>query len=265
MNNQKDNQKTNINSYGHALPYGDKVLLHKSLFENINKKTEKLVTALYMVTDCMDLGDAIKGRLRLLGVDLLSDVYKLLELVPINKHTHISMCLSHINEILSLINISATLGYVSEMNTTILKKEFTKLASELKSLQSDDKHFTFTLDQKMFSIDHDENNGNLASQIIKDKRSLSMSFINSPRNNYLPKEQSDPGRNLINKEDRGLKILQLIKDKQVGGDGVSIKDISSAFMDVSEKTIQRELNSLVSKGQLKKLGAKRWSKYLSLT
>jgi DeoR/GlpR family transcriptional regulator of sugar metabolism len=42
---------------------------------------------------------------------------------------------------------------------------------------------------------------------------------------------------------------------------VSIKDISLVLTDCSEKTIQRELNSLVLKGQLKKTGAKRWSRY----
>ena len=57
------------------------------------------------------------------------------------------------------------------------------------------------------------------------------------------------------------KILSLIKDVDTTKSGVSIKDISSAFTDCGEKTIQRELNSLVAKGLVHKIGAKRWSRY----
>jgi predicted HTH transcriptional regulator len=46
-----------------------------------------------------------------------------------------------------------------------------------------------------------------------------------------------------------------------GEDGITIKDISNQFADCSEKTIQRELNLLILKGQIKKSGAKRWSRY----
>lgn len=43
---------------------------------------------------------------------------------------------------------------------------------------------------------------------------------------------------------------------------VSIKDISAIINDVSEKTIQRELNSMIEDNQLKRIGERRWSKYV---
>lgn len=52
-------------------------------------------------------------------------------------------------------------------------------------------------------------------------------------------------------------ILDSIKEK---GE-VSVKDISHLIPGVSEKTIQRELVSMVSRGVLKKEGERRWSKY----
>jgi DeoR/GlpR family transcriptional regulator of sugar metabolism len=67
-------------------------------------------------------------------------------------------------------------------------------------------------------------------------------------------------RDIASKQDRTAKILALIKDKK----DLSIKDVSIAFTDCSEKTIQRELNTLVSKGHIRKVGSKRWSRYLSL-
>lgn len=41
----------------------------------------------------------------------------------------------------------------------------------------------------------------------------------------------------------------------------TIKDIAGVITDVSEKTIQRELNSLIEKGQVVRQGERRWSRY----
>jgi hypothetical protein len=272
MNNQKDTQKTGLNSYGQVSVPDVKTLSIKHVYEFANKKTEKLVTALYMVTDCMDTDDALKSKLRQLGVELLSDMYKLSSLSPMDKHTHISSSLAHVDEILSFVEIAYTIGFISEMNTVILKKEFLILIGELEGHQKKDKHFTFTLDEQMFSmpvlpennfqINGNQNNGSM----IKDTSSNSnkktnfnrMSFNNQKQNSssdYISKSLNHVA-SVSEKKDRTDKIISLVKDKEV-----SIKDISIAFTDCSEKTIQRELNSLVSKGQVKKTGSKRWSRY----
>lgn len=281
MNNQKDTQKTTANLYGQANVSDNKTLSDMSLglgepmYDFVNKKTEKLVTALYMVTDCMETEDALKSKLRLLGVKLLSDMYEINTLTPMDKYVRIPVSLIHIYEILSFIEIAYTIGFISEMNTNILKKEFNFLASELKSYQTKDKHFTFTLDEKMFENNKDQKSITTRQDLAQDirdnnldKRTTfnSMSFINkkSPLKNYEDKNRNFYLKNLSDKEDRSKKIIDLIKDKKNTGDkelGVSIKDISLAFTDCSEKTIQRELNSLVLKGKLKKTGAKRWSRY----
>ena len=95
---------------------------------------------------------------------------------------------------------------------------------------------------------------------IKDKRTeYNMSFTN-PKQVSFNRNPLQTSRDTVSKQDRTAKILSLIKDKK----DLSIKDISTAFTDCSEKTIQRELNSLVSKGQIKKTGAKRWSRYQAI-
>lgn len=277
MNNQKDTQKTdkNISPLGaNITSFSTQNALGYGAYDFANKKTEKLVTALYMVTDCMDIEDALKNKLRLSGVELLSDMYKLNTLSPVDRHIQIPVSLNRIYEILSCIEISYTIGFISEMNTAILKKEFNNLILELKSYQSKDKHFTFTLDEKMFDIKETENDADKDKsfdfkriQSIKDKRTdyNEMSFINKKSfNREISSKRTDLNSIKIDKEDRVNKILNIIKDKKDmpnNRDGVSIKDISSSFTDCSEKTIQRELNNLVLRGDLKKTGAKRWSRY----
>lgn len=58
-------------------------------------------------------------------------------------------------------------------------------------------------------------------------------------------------------EDRESKIIDVVRSKG----RVSIKDITDALPTVGEKTVQRALVSLVSRGVLKKEGERRWSRY----
>lgn len=268
MNNQKDTQKTKIDSYRQDDFSSVNSLVNKTIYEFANKKTEKLLTALYMVTDCMETDDALKEKLRLLGVELLSDIYKLSSLLPMEKNAHISVSINRIYEILSFIEIAGTIGYVSEMNTRILKNEFKILITELESYQTENKNFTFTLDEKMLEVKRGEenliSNGHLYEGVLNNKTSIKDTYSNI----YKKTNNIMSNRNVLNKSnphidykkvklERVEKIISIIKDKK----DATIKDISSKLTDVSEKTIQRELNDLIEKGQIKKIGKKRWSRY----
>lgn len=65
-------------------------------------------------------------------------------------------------------------------------------------------------------------------------------------------------KSVMQKNDRQQFIIEIIKE--IGES--SIKDISDNIKDCSEKTIQRELNTLIYDGVLKKIGERRWSKYI---
>jgi AraC-like DNA-binding protein len=58
-------------------------------------------------------------------------------------------------------------------------------------------------------------------------------------------------------QNRRQEILDILSDTPI-----SIKDISTHILGCSEKTIQRELNALLSDRRIQKIGEKRWSKYL---
>ena len=57
--------------------------------------------------------------------------------------------------------------------------------------------------------------------------------------------------------DRAERIKTVLEAKPQA----TIKDIAEIITDVSEKTIQRELNSLIEKGQAQREGERRWSRY----
>lgn len=58
-------------------------------------------------------------------------------------------------------------------------------------------------------------------------------------------------------EDRRTRIRTIIEAKREA----TIKDISEIITDVSEKTIQRELNAMIEENLVKRQGERRWSKY----
>ena len=57
--------------------------------------------------------------------------------------------------------------------------------------------------------------------------------------------------------DRAERIKTVLEAKPQA----TVKDVAEIITDVSEKTIQRELNSLIEKGQVLREGERRWSKY----
>lgn len=57
--------------------------------------------------------------------------------------------------------------------------------------------------------------------------------------------------------DRAERIKTVLEAKPQA----TVKDVSEVITDVSEKTIQRELNSLIEKGQVIREGERRWSRY----
>ena len=241
-----------------------------SIYGFINKKTEKLITALYMVTDCIDFDDALKIKLRSLGVELLSDMYKFSMFSVVDKHTHINTSISRTSEIISFVDIASTIGFISDMNAGILKREFNGLISELESHLPKKQQFSFVLNEEMFNIPRplseikrtDYKGQTIGQSIGQDKGQKDNIDSLRPRaTSPLSKGKANTGQS---KAERAEKILFLIKvkgDPPAGEVGMSIKDISTAFTECSEKTIQRELSELIIKGQIKKTGDKRWSRY----
>jgi hypothetical protein len=82
---------------------------------------------------------------------------------------------------------------------------------------------------------------------------------------FIPKTTLGSNAKIPNSNDQKSKrqddILSFINQRK----SAVIKDISTLFPDVSEKTIQRELGALVDAGKITKRGSKRWSIYLAVS
>lgn len=101
----------------------------------VAKKSEKLVTALYLVTDLIEDAEPIKHSLRRNAVTLLSSMNSLSQLEVKDRILHIKLSLRSVTEILSLLHVALTAGLVSQMNGELLSDGFRALQLVLEKRQ----------------------------------------------------------------------------------------------------------------------------------
>ena len=265
------------------------------------KKTNKLITALFMVTDIMEKDEPIRLKLRMLSIEILSDTTHLSK--SNFSHNTDTDIIKKVQEALHLIELAETINSISKMNASILKKEFLELKNSLEGYKDQITNFAgkatlsefFNTEEKFlitppirsdkYSIGHINSTrigvqkGSTLLKALSDRMSGSattkMSVSSNPKvslnknNNSVKNKNNDYPRDResfdVLKKQRRSEILDIVKSSSQGADGASITDIRNSLkgslVSSSEKTLQRELVSMVSEGVLKKSGSKRWSRY----
>jgi len=115
----------------------------------VAKKSERLVTALYLVTDLISEHEPIKQALRKNAVGLLSSMNTLSQIDVKDRIVEFKMSLKAVTEITSLLHVAVTTGIVSEMNGQLLRDGFRSLQSALERKQP-----IFT--KEMLRVEHEE-------------------------------------------------------------------------------------------------------------
>ena len=101
----------------------------------IAKKSERLVSALYLVTDLIGDEEPIKHGLRKNAVTLLSSMNNLSQHNVKDKMSEFRTSLKAVSEIISLLHVTLTAGIVSEMNGNLLMEGFRSLQLVLEKRQ----------------------------------------------------------------------------------------------------------------------------------
>lgn len=115
----------------------------------VAKKSERLVTALYLVTDLIGDAEPIKHGLRKNAVALLSSMNSLSQLDVKDRVTELKVSLKSVTEIISLLHVAVTTGIVSHMNGELLMDGFRSLQTVLEKKQP-------ILTREMLVIDGEE-------------------------------------------------------------------------------------------------------------
>lgn len=249
---------------------GDSTNPEREYFAFLIKRAEKLASALYMVTGFVSDMEPIKWTLRERSVTLLSDM-------AVAEHASLSdridlfdIAMQATMEIESLVAIARSGRIISDMNAEIISNGYNALKEAIgrgTGIPTSADMFVSELlkdDEKTLPEGKEANKGQTASDVV---------LYNSQNQNrsmgHIYKSHTQQGKGLLQKRihahtvshegktERRMAIIDFIKKKKE----VTIKDVLSVVSGCSEKTIQRELISLVKDNVLKKEGERRWSRY----
>jgi DNA-binding transcriptional ArsR family regulator len=218
-------------------------------FNYLYRKTEKISTALYMITNFFNSNDPLKWDIRKKTVILLNSVMSLSTSTLSGRDQVMREISSNLFHIISLFEIAFRSGFISQMNHDILKKEMEDLGSFLNDFDNKtffEEKIPKRQEETIRPLIKDTNN-------IKDNKRQYNVFNNKKTQIMSVKENKIQNNNQERKE----KIIEIVKQKG----NVSVKDISEQITGVSEKTLQRELLKMVEDGILIKEGERRWSRY----
>ncbi|MEK7635139.1 MAG: hypothetical protein AAB446_01775 [Patescibacteria group bacterium] len=230
-------------------------------FLNIYTKSHRLAAAVFMVSNIIEQNEGLKTKIKNLSLELVSLSVKLKDINFLDVKKLITDIEKNSLELMSMLDIACASDLVSKMNTGVIKSEFQSFIIELNKF-----------------VENFESNKNISvkgvfteSPILNMELSIGNNLekinpVNTYTNHngaYKNEQKSVPINSFKNgnghkrKDLRKNTILDFIK----GHNNVSIKDIASNITGCSEKTIQRELISLIEERKIKKTGERRWSKY----
>ena len=244
------------------------VLFNEPYMFFLYKKTERISSALYLITEHLKDGEPIKDRIRYKAVEIIEIVLSCKKTVIQKNDLEAKTVIGGYLTILSYINTAVISGLVKETNYFILQGEINSL------LQSFSDHLTSNtliegdLKGQLLNIETKEiskgqvnlkDSTNITKKVIikdnlKDIKLTTSKDVFSVKNAL---NKNGLSSNTEKKKDRRGRILNLFST----GSKYSIKDISILIPDFSEKTVQRELNSLVDENVLNKEGDRRWTRY----
>lgn len=250
--------------------------IEAKFFETASKRAEKIVTALYMVTDFIKDTEPIKTELRSSGLALLGATHDITK----NSTALFKVILPEVSALvrktISFLEVAVTMTLISDMNYQILRNELMALSgnyeSKINNLEVNIRSVigraeALEKNSKEIQPKKEESliesgvfyKGHLKDMFNKGQDTFSKKAIEvlTNKDKAIPATKKMLSSEFTTSEERKNKIINILKIKGVA----NIGEISVDIDGVSEKTIQRDLQSLIDKGVLERVGERRWSRY----
>ncbi len=259
-NSNIERNQTNINSEKSINSFlkGDNYLAY------VFNKTERLVSALYLVTNFLNEDEPVRLAIRSKAVELMSYNARSADFSSLERHSNFRIILRDVIELRSFLNILGRATMISEMNYLILRGEIDNLIAVIEAVEinpstTDDIALTtdFFANNKstFFNVSARKHTDSVESDEVKRPFDLSQKDVSNRAKMSNKDETSDTmdDRKIL----RHRLILSLVSRKGV----VTVRQVASIIKDCSEKTIQREMQFMVTKKVLNKSGERRWTRY----
>lgn len=222
----------------------------------IYRKCERLAKAIQLIAPAFASTPSLRNRLDSIAVGLIDAAI----LPPMAAREALSRELLALSSLLSVARASLIL---SDMNADLITREAHMLLQEVASYET-----------PRLTLEEVPTLAEFAKQVARQEGRVehrvgeyvgTTSEVGAARQSYKghtdsPKNAPDPIghiKDMQRQSGRQDAILEVLRTKGT----VYIKDISLLIRDVSEKTIQRELQALIMEGMVQKTGDRRWTQY----
>ncbi len=222
--------------------------------ERAYRRAERLVAALFLLTNHVAPSDHLRSEIRSTATSLLGRVLDLRDEMRSSTSPKISEFQATVRRLISQINILVFAGVVSPQNAEIVSASLDELGTFITLSRRTNLSENVRISREELLEVREYRKGHIKD--VKDKV-----FI---KDNLSLKDNKETRKKLALNEgvdtlttSRSRSILEILR----GGGQLNIRDIASNLPEHGEKTIQRELVLLIQQGIVKRIGLKRWSRY----
>jgi hypothetical protein len=219
-----------------------KLIQDESYYKYIFKKTERIVSVVFYITQSIQEKDRYERQIRDIEdtAKRLHDV--VLESLTVRAHvaeetvqgvTHALIVLE------SKLRVAQAMGVITSEVLQVIDNEIDSVLRALAKYSHED-------------------------QLLAERNAPAPAPVKPARRAPAPPPQpvsSSAGIAAASSSDQASRRARILTIIEAKGE-VSIKDITDIITDVSEKTIQRELNAMIEDNQIKRIGERRWSRYV---
>ncbi len=240
--------------------------MDKSLMQSA-KRAGNIAAALYIVSNVLPEGEPLQKEIRKTGLLILSLANDIAG-VKGESYDRLTVEINRaIKKVISYLEVGVTMFLISEMNFRVLRLELMALGGSYESRREGMVDIESILRQESVNevIKTGDSKKNVLNKATPQSTSnVSKGHVKDIVINVLNKPLAPTfGSSNFFKDkvpvlnDRKEKIINSLKAKESS----SITDIKLEFPDVSFKTIQRDLQSLIDEDKIERVGERRWSIY----
>lgn len=222
-------------------------------------RAQKIVAALYLLTDHIDIENPIRTEIRTNAALLLKSVVLGLKIEDLK------------SSIVAFLSVAVLTKEISQENASILEHQLATLKTQYTPNTEPLLSHIFIQEKDMVFAENKETKDLQGSPFLRREEIGTVSLIQESRGERQEKDNSSLQTKKVlettktetsqakkdEKKARRLRVLEHLSKTELK----TIKDVSKFFTDCSEKTIQRELNDLVEEKIIVRVGDRRWSTY----
>ena len=223
---------------------GTEPIYSKAFYNNVFKKTEKVVSAVFFILNRQETMSHIKERdilanqIRTVSLEVLDLLSETLLYTESTLRTNLLVLTQKLLLLNGYITVAVSSDLIAPAYASVIASEVSSLISAVSEYSGSTERAVGTRSQS------------------KETDTFTTSKSHGKRQTVRSDDIRDNTISPIVK-DRKETIAEILKEKGQ----VSIKDISDVIKNVSEKSIQRDLQSMIEKGQVIRQGERRWSVY----